>query len=376
MSERESHDLSELLARAARASPSNRIELRDPIAAFGTSAVDAVEPWVADPRLGTFAVRVLEVVAAGADRAAAVAALARARPHAGSPAIGRDIDQRLARFGSPAPSAAKPPTDPFAVYPLPAAAGHGWPGFQEHEFGQIAGTSWRGRDGAMSLAPILTRALRYQHPHFESYAIERLPELHFAIAERYRLHGEHESGFRAAKLFVYAHGPTDEHPTMPRQVAAGLYVEKGNGSEPFGQLSDEWDWPHLVAALGDPHVQSELGAAMLRHGLRLGDYRVEAEGQSETAIGAIARMEDGVLVARDDDGEIVGTGWASLQSQLANLPRGVWHECHVWRTWRADEAIASGQTFASEALLPVLSDLARVYLDVVGPLLPSWARSS
>jgi hypothetical protein len=52
--------LHELLARAHAAGPETRIQLRDPIAAYGRSAIEAVEPWIADSVPGAFAVRVLE----------------------------------------------------------------------------------------------------------------------------------------------------------------------------------------------------------------------------------------------------------------------------------------------------------------------------
>ena len=375
MSDDQTSALEFLLAQARAAGPSERINWRDPIAGYGPAAIAAVEPWVADRRLGAFAVRVMEAVAKGGDRATALAGLSRSRALAGSPSIAQDIEDALARLGVPAlgPSPRKPLSDPYAVYAVHSGAGWSWPGFQEHEFGRIAGTSWRSRGGATSLAPVLTRSLRHQHPHFESYAIERRPELHFAIAERYRLHGEHESGFRAAKLFVFAHGPTEEQPGMPRQVATGLYVEKGDGDRRFGPVDDDWDWPHLIAALGDPHVQGELSAAMRRHDLRIGDYLVDAGGDASTAIGAVLRLEDGRLVGRDRHGAEVGVGWSWLQDRLRALAATQWHEFFVWRAWPADEAIAAGPSFASDALLPVLTDLARVYLDVVGPLLAGWA---
>lgn len=40
-------------------------------------------------------------------------------------------------------------------------------------------------------------------------------------------------------------------------------------------------------------------------------------------------------------------------------------QLHIWRTWPAEEAIAAGPSFATEALLPVLGDLFDLYLDVV-----------
>ena len=52
--------LDALLAQAQTAAPMDRIELRDPIAAYGELAIDAMTDWLGDPRLAAFAIRVLE----------------------------------------------------------------------------------------------------------------------------------------------------------------------------------------------------------------------------------------------------------------------------------------------------------------------------
>lgn len=48
-------DLETHLARARDASGMDRIELRDPIAAHGEAAIDALTAWLADARLAAFA---------------------------------------------------------------------------------------------------------------------------------------------------------------------------------------------------------------------------------------------------------------------------------------------------------------------------------
>ena len=55
---------------------------------------------------------------------------------------------------------------------IPQSAGVGWQGFQAKEFGRIADTVWRSHDGERSLAPLITRGLRHQHEHFDSYGVE------------------------------------------------------------------------------------------------------------------------------------------------------------------------------------------------------------
>ena len=44
---------------AAEAPPSRRIEFRDPIARYGAAGIDRVTPWLSDPKMAAFAVRVI-----------------------------------------------------------------------------------------------------------------------------------------------------------------------------------------------------------------------------------------------------------------------------------------------------------------------------
>ena len=71
--------LTALLAEAAAASPSQRIEWRDRIAPFGPRAIDAVQPWLADTALAGFAIRVIWRVGEQGAPEAAVKALRAAK---------------------------------------------------------------------------------------------------------------------------------------------------------------------------------------------------------------------------------------------------------------------------------------------------------
>jgi hypothetical protein len=71
--------LATLLARAEGADPSHRIDLRDPIAAHGAAAIEAVVPWLKEPALAAFAIRVIARVGLDGERAAAQTALRSAR---------------------------------------------------------------------------------------------------------------------------------------------------------------------------------------------------------------------------------------------------------------------------------------------------------
>jgi len=78
--------LATLLARAEGADPANRIDLRDPIAAHGAAAIEAVAPWLKEPALAAFAIRVIARVGLDGERAAAQSVLRSAR---------RRMDERL-----------------------------------------------------------------------------------------------------------------------------------------------------------------------------------------------------------------------------------------------------------------------------------------
>jgi hypothetical protein len=78
--------LTALLARAEGADPAHRIDLRDPIAAHGAAAIEAVTPWLKVPSLAAFAIRVIARAGLEGEREAAQAALRGAR---------RRMDERL-----------------------------------------------------------------------------------------------------------------------------------------------------------------------------------------------------------------------------------------------------------------------------------------
>lgn len=52
--------------------------------------------------------------------------------------------------------------------------------------------------------------------------------------------------------------------------------------------------------------------------------------------------------------------------RLRDLPADDWHNFHIWREWPADAAMAAGVSFARESMVPVLSDLAPIYLSIAG----------
>jgi hypothetical protein len=71
--------LATLIDRAEHADPADRIDLRDPIAAHGAAAIDAVAPWLKVPTLAAFAIRVIAKAGLDGERDAAQATLRAAR---------------------------------------------------------------------------------------------------------------------------------------------------------------------------------------------------------------------------------------------------------------------------------------------------------
>jgi hypothetical protein len=99
--------LAKLLKRAEDADPANRIDWRDPIAAHGAAAIEAVTPWLKVPALAAFAIRVIARVGLDGEREAAQATLRQARRRLDE-RLRADVDWALAslRVARPAPAPA------------------------------------------------------------------------------------------------------------------------------------------------------------------------------------------------------------------------------------------------------------------------------
>jgi hypothetical protein len=87
-------ELATLLHQAETASVDKRIERRDAIAAYGSRAIDGVQPWLASPSLAAFAIRVIERVGSNGEPVLASKVLRSARSKAPS-AVSADIDWAL-----------------------------------------------------------------------------------------------------------------------------------------------------------------------------------------------------------------------------------------------------------------------------------------
>lgn len=166
---------------------------------------------------------------------------------------------------------------------------------------------------------------------------------------------------------VYAHGPTAGRPEDLPRVAAGWYIEKGTGADEYGPVeAATWDWPGLLDVLRDPVRRAPLEVAVARHGLRVGDYIGGRFTPAGAACGFVGSLAGDQLVLRDHAGEVLAAGWDGLLELLDAFPADEWQDFHIWREWPASVAIELGQPFALRELVPVLRDLAAVYLDVIG----------
>lgn len=104
-----------LLEAARAAEPARRIELRDRIAEHGAPAVVALTPWLADPVLAAFAVRVIERVGLAGERELAAKVLRAARKRAPEEVLG-DVEWAL-RLLRPASRSSRTETTAPAARP-------------------------------------------------------------------------------------------------------------------------------------------------------------------------------------------------------------------------------------------------------------------
>jgi hypothetical protein len=100
----DSNGLNELLKVARDADPGDRINYRDAIAAHGLAAIDAMTYWIADPRLGAFAVRVIERAGGREGLSDAALVALRAVDRRGLPApLANDVDRSIGALTAASP---------------------------------------------------------------------------------------------------------------------------------------------------------------------------------------------------------------------------------------------------------------------------------
>ena len=90
--------LDRLLAKAREASGMDRIDLWDPISAFGLDAIDRLEPWLLDRDLGSFAAVTIEHAATTPETLLAAKAVLRASRRRAPDVVAGHIGDVLARL--------------------------------------------------------------------------------------------------------------------------------------------------------------------------------------------------------------------------------------------------------------------------------------
>lgn len=106
-------DLDALLALARDADPNDRIEFRDPIAAYDDFAIEAMTDWLGDARLAAFAIRVLERIGRSGgkgsrDRTAVIDVLSAVDREELPPHLAGDVEQALTDLGASRRRAPRP----------------------------------------------------------------------------------------------------------------------------------------------------------------------------------------------------------------------------------------------------------------------------
>lgn len=95
--------LDDAMQEAGEASPELRIEFRDALAKYGDDAVDRVAPWLADPKMAAFAIRVIARAAELGSAGRAQNVLQASLATLGEPALS-DARAALSKIGGTRPS--------------------------------------------------------------------------------------------------------------------------------------------------------------------------------------------------------------------------------------------------------------------------------
>jgi hypothetical protein len=150
--------LTVLLERARAASPNDRIDFRDAIAAHGEAAISAMVEWIDHPELWRFATKVLWRVAQSTDRDAAIEAL-RAAGAAASSDRRAAIDGELAALGAPATvrSGSYGPIDDEAIRRRLIAAARQRQTVSYKDLAKATGREMKGPNWAVHIGRILGR---------------------------------------------------------------------------------------------------------------------------------------------------------------------------------------------------------------------------
>ena len=219
--------------------------------------------------------------------------------------------------------------------------------FTEHDFVELAGTSWRNRG---ALGGVLAALLRPDLAHnTQSWGVRRRLELHIAR----RSHYDFDDPFPYAKLFVYTTG----------DLAYGFYVEG------TGKRSDDTkyhDWRNFRELLRtDDRFRQALSAAIVEHDLLIADYyRRNSDGG---ALGGQFQSTNGRLQwCPAGQGDWEDSTFDEFIERVTSLNGERWIDLHIFARMDRTTAVAMGQKVL-EPLVSVLGALVPVYQAVIAP---------
>lgn len=195
-------ELASLISRAAAASPADRMDFRDAVAAHGTSVIEPMTSLLGDRTLGPFAVRVLTKVAQTAGSAKPVLAVLRSVDlHYVDPRVASDISDAIRELDPPRRirGSNKEP-------PLP------WPGNRD-----VTDVERRFHDAMLDIFKSAGEATRKQRPdgstergYWASYFLRGV-----------RNHG----GVEYARLLLHKEGTTEGFERLRREDRLDLTAE-------------------------------------------------------------------------------------------------------------------------------------------------------
>jgi hypothetical protein len=214
-------------------------------------------------------------------------------------------------------------------------------GFGEHDFHELRGSSWRGRE---ALGGLLADALRADMgDDCRSWGVRRRLELHIARRNHYNF----ADPWPYAKLFVYTTG----------ELAYGFYVEAPETGKDDGKFSHWRNFRDRLQA--DKGLQQALSKTMEEHHLTMADYYRWRE--SGGALRGQFRAHHGQLQwSPSGEPNWQGSTFDQLVERVSRLDGEHWIDLHIFARMDKDTAIGMGREVV-EALLTVLRSLVPVY---------------
>ncbi len=203
---------------------------------------------------------------------------------------------------------------------VPSTRGAKFDGFRKTDFsGGVAGTTWRTQK---ALGGAVTTLLNSDSPQINSWAVSRMPEVHWMDATR---RGRDDNRLQA-KLFVRL----DKD-----YLYYGFYVERSNEKS---QVKD--DWNGFVEWLSDVKNESRLKKIVAEYDLRIYDMKDDA------------RPFDGQVKVGDGSWRLGNGGDAkdveSLASFLKQLPDTTRVDLQIAKITGKSDTIARGDKIAGD----------------------------